>query len=91
MTGDIDVDLLGGTYRLASTFQLGPQDSGENGHNVVYQAAAGQNPVISGAKQVTGWSEYDSSKGIYRASVPVGTQSSQLFVNGAEPSALAVP
>ena len=82
MSGDIDVDLLGGTYRLTSAFQLGPQDSGANGYNVVYQAVPGQNPVITGAKQVTGWSEYDSSKGIYRASVPVGTQSSQLFVNG---------
>jgi Carbohydrate esterase 2 N-terminal len=82
MTGDIDIELLGGTYRLTSTFQLGPQDSGENGHNVVYQAAAGQTPVITGAEQVTGWSEYDPSKGIYRAAVPVGTQSSQLFVNG---------
>jgi hypothetical protein len=82
MGGDIDVDLLGGTYRLTSALQLGPQDSGANGYNVVYQAAPGQNPVISGAKQVTGWSEYDSSKGIYRAAVPAGTQSSQLFVNG---------
>ncbi|HWG26660.1 hypothetical protein [Actinospica sp.] len=83
MSGDIDVELLGGTYQLASTFQLGPQDSGQNGHNVVYQAVSGQTPVITGAAHVTGWSEYDSSKGIYRAAVPAGTQSSQLFVNGA--------
>ena len=83
MAGDIDVDLLGGGYRLASTFRLGPQDSGENGHQVVYQAAPGQNPVITGARQVTGWSEYNSTKDVYRAAVPVGTQSSQLFVNGA--------
>jgi len=83
MSGNIDVDLLGGTYRLADTFQLGPQDSGENGYDVVYQAAPGQQPVITGAKQVTGWSEYDSTKDIYRAAVPVGTESSQLFVNGA--------
>ena len=83
MSGDIDVDLLSGTYRLASTFQLGTQDSGQNGHNVVYQAAPGQSPVITGAQRVTGWSAYDSSKGIYRAAVPAGTQSSQLFVNGA--------
>ncbi|HET9169118.1 MAG TPA: hypothetical protein VFN97_06765 [Actinospica sp.] len=82
MSGDLDVDLLGGTYRLASPFQLGPQDSGANGHNVVYQAAPGQTPVFTGAQRVTGWSEYDSSKGIYRATVPAGTRSSQLFVNG---------
>ena len=83
MSGDIDVDLLGGTYRLADTFRLGPQDSGENGYNVVYQAAPGQQPVITGAKQVTGWSLYDSAADVYRAAVPVGTESSQLFVNGA--------
>ena len=83
MSGNIDVDLLGGNYRLADTFKLGPQDSGENGYDVVYQAAPGQQPVITGAKQVTGWSEYDSTKDIYRAAVPVGTESSQLFVNGA--------
>ena len=83
MSGDIDVDLLGGTYRLADTFRLGPQDSGENGYNVVYQDAPGQQPVITGAKQVTGWSLYDSAADVYRAAVPVGTESSQLFVNGA--------
>lgn len=82
MSGDIDVDLLGGTYRLASAVKLGPQDSGENGHQVVYQAAPGARPVVTGARQVTGWSEYDAGKDVYRAAVPVGTQSSQLFVNG---------
>ena len=83
MAGDIDVDLLGGTYRLSATFKLGPQDSGENGHQVLYQAAPGAQPVISGARQVTGWSEYDAGRNIYRAAVPAGTHSSQLFVDGA--------
>ena len=75
MTGDIAVFLAGGTYRLSSTFQLGPQDSGQNGHTVSWQAAAGQTPVISGATQVTGWSQYDASRNIWRASVPAGTAS----------------
>jgi hypothetical protein len=84
MTGDIVVSLAGGTYRLSSTFQLGPQDSGQNGHTVSWQAAAGQTPVISGATQVTGWSQYDASRNIWRASVPAGTRSRQLWVNGVE-------
>jgi hypothetical protein len=83
MSGDIDVDLLGGTYRLATALRLGPQDSGENGHQVVYQAAPGQQPVITGAKRISGWKQYDPAKGVYRATVPVRTQSSQLFVDGA--------
>jgi len=84
MTGDIAVSLAGGTYRLSSTFQLGPQDSGQNGHTVIWQAASGQTPVISGATQVTGWSQYDTGRNIWRASVPAGTASRQLWVNGVE-------
>jgi len=84
MTGDIVVYLAGGTYRLSSTFRLGPQDSGQNGHTVLWEAMTGQTPVISGATQVTGWSQYDTSRNIWRAGVPVGTQSRQLWVNGVE-------
>jgi hypothetical protein len=40
--------------------------------------------VISGATQVTGWSQYDASRNVWRASVPAGTRSRQLWVNGAE-------
>jgi hypothetical protein len=83
MTGNITVYLMGGTYQLTSTFKLGPQDSGENGHDVDYEAYPGQVPVLSGAIKVTGWSLYNSSLNIYRAAVPAGTDSSQLFVNGA--------
>ncbi len=84
MSGDIVVYLAGGTYRLSSTFQLGPQDSGQNGHTVTWQAMTGQTPVISGATQVTGWSQYNAGRNIWRAGVPVGTQSRQLWVNGVE-------
>jgi hypothetical protein len=81
-SGDIIVYLMGGTYRLASTFQLGTADSGGNGYQVSYQAYPGQTPVLSGAQQVTGWSLYNPSLDIYRAAVPAGTDSSQLFVDG---------
>ncbi|PYC76654.1 hypothetical protein C7C46_22005 [Streptomyces tateyamensis] len=82
MAADIDVYLRGGTYRLSQAFSLGTQDSGQNGHKVVWANYPGEVPVLSGAQQVTGFSLYDSSKNIYRAAVPVGTQSRQLFVNG---------
>ena len=81
MSADIDVTLRGGTYALSSTFTLGPADSGQNGHQVVWQAYPGEKPVFSGAQKITGWSLYDSAKNVYRASVPTGTQSRQLFVN----------
>src|ERR1700761_9276412 len=49
MKSDIYVDLFGGDYRLTQTFQLGPQDSGTNGFQVVYQPVPGQQPVLNGA------------------------------------------
>ena len=82
MTGDVVVDLRGGAYRLTSALTLGPQDSGTGGHTVVWQAHPGERPVFSGGTQVTGWSSYDSARNVYRAAVPVGARSRQLFVNG---------
>ncbi|MGW2718533.1 hypothetical protein [Streptomyces sp. NPDC001492] len=82
MAADIDVVLRGGTYRLSQAFALGASDSGRNGHKVVYAAYPGEKPVLSGATKVSGFSLFDSGKNIYRAAVPAGTQSRQLFVDG---------
>ncbi|HJP78963.1 MAG TPA: hypothetical protein VJ914_32115, partial [Pseudonocardiaceae bacterium] len=81
-TGDIVVYLMGGTYRLSSTFQLGPQDSGSNGHTVYWEASPGQDPVIDGSQQVAGWSQYNAGLNIWRAPVAAGTQARDLWVNG---------
>jgi len=83
MTGDIVVELAGGTYRLSAPLALGAADSGTNGHTVVWQAAAGATPMISGGRQVTGWSLHDAASNVYAASVPVGADSRQLYVDGA--------
>ncbi|MEY9966146.1 hypothetical protein ABIA33_004205 [Streptacidiphilus sp. MAP12-16] len=82
MSADLTVYLRGGTYQLSTPMSFGPQDSGQNGHKVVWAAYPGETPLISGADKVSGFSLYDSGKNIYRASVPAGTQSRQLFVNG---------
>lgn len=80
--GATTVELLGGTYRMTDPLQFGVQDSGTPGHPVVYEAAPGQTPVISGAERVTGFTEVDPTKDIYRAPVPKGVASRELFVNG---------
>ncbi len=82
MSGDIVVQLAGGTYRLSAPLSLGSADSGTNGHTVYWQAAPGQTPVISGGQQVTGWTLHDSANNIYAASVPVGADSRQLYIDG---------
>jgi hypothetical protein len=91
MTGDVVVQLAGGTYRLSSPLTFGSADSGRNGHTVTWQAAAGQSPVISGGQQVTGWSLKDAANNIYAAPVPAGTDSRQLYVDGALAPRAAIP
>lgn len=42
MTGDILVELAGGTYRLTAPFTLTGADSATNGHAIDWQAESGQ-------------------------------------------------
>jgi hypothetical protein len=83
MSDDIVVQLAGGTYRLSAPFRLTAEDSGTNGHRVIWQAAPSARPVISGARAVTGWSLADAGRNIWRADAGAGTDTRQLYVNGA--------
>ncbi|WP_157856338.1 right-handed parallel beta-helix repeat-containing protein [Actinacidiphila yeochonensis] len=85
------VELLDGTYRLAKTWKFGTADSGTPGHPVVWRAAPGAHPVVSGATRVTGWSQVGGT-GVWSAKVPRDSASRQLYVDGAEaPVAQATP
>jgi hypothetical protein len=81
-TTDVEVVLHGADYRLSQPFALTSADSGANGHVVRYHAASGDSPVLNGALSVTGFTLFNAAKNIWVASVPAGTQSRHLFVNG---------
>jgi regulation of enolase protein 1 (concanavalin A-like superfamily) len=83
MTGNIFVQLAGGVYRLSSTLTLTSTDSGTNGYSVSWQAAPGQQPYVTGGKQVTSWTEINTTKDIWSASIPSGVSTRDLWVNGA--------
>src|SRR5262245_25381123 len=53
-TGDVTVSLADGVYPLSSALSLDSGDSGTGGHNVVWTAAAGAHPVLSGGIALTG-------------------------------------
>jgi hypothetical protein len=87
----VTVELRDGTYRFGKTWKFGAADSGSPGHPVVWQAAPGAHPVISGATRVSGWSQVGGT-GVWSATVPRGSASRQLYVDGAEaPVAQATP
>ena len=89
---NVTVELLNGTYRLASTWKFGAADSGSEAHPVVWTAAPGAHPVVSGGTQITDWTPVQGSGGVWAARVPRGTESRQLYVNGTDvPLAQAAP
>src|SRR5260370_18795506 len=61
MTSDVHLVVAGGTYALSSAIVLSLADSGQNGHRVVWQAAAGQTPVVSGVLPITAWTTSTST------------------------------
>ena len=82
MTGDIVVYLRGGTYTPESPVTFTESDSASNGHEIIYRAYPGESPVISGGVEITEWEEVDSVKHVYRAPVPTGLNTRELYVDG---------
>jgi len=80
----VNVSIGDGTYRLTAPLAFGAQDSGSSKAPVVYKAASGAKPVISGGKQVTGWTLHNADFNIWQASVSVetGTMPRELYING---------
>ena len=82
-TGPVTVRIADGTYRLGETLRFGPEDSGAKDAPVIYEAAQGAKPVISGGRVITGWK---LSGKLWRATVPGAAGGKwvfrQLFVDG---------
>lgn len=81
MTGDIVVYLGGGTHRVSESVVFDANDSGTNGHKVIYKAADGQTPIVSGGRAIKNWQLHDKEKNIYKARVG-GLRFRQIYVDG---------
>ncbi len=66
MTGDIVVNILPGEYVQTETLDFFNEDSGFNGHRVIWRGSGEEKPVISGGERVSGFTAYGSD-GIYVA------------------------
>ena len=74
---DIKVFLDGGIYLLQKPLILGPEDSGRDDFQVIYTAERGENPIISGGSQITGWTKNDMD--LWVAEVPMIDGKSWIF------------
>ena len=80
--GDVHVELAGGTYGLKAPLSFGPKDSGRGGHRIVWEAASGATPVLSGGVPVRGWHQDSANPKLWSASVPAGLATRQLYADG---------
>jgi|GEM_PF-848582 len=78
MTGDIEVRLLPGDYNLDSTLEFNENDSGTNGHQIIYknQGALGSARIIGGTR-ITNWELHTG--GIYKSNVGMGLDLQALY------------
>src|SRR5215212_2214601 len=81
MTGDIDVLLLPGTYRLAAPLRLDASDSGTNGHTVRWTGVPGAT-VLSGDTRLSGWQRTAPDSPVWSAPAPADLRTRQLYVDG---------
>ena len=80
----MNVNVADGTYTITEPLVLEPIDSGTEQAPVVYRAASGGHPVLSGGRAITGWQP--GEKGIWKTQLPEVAAGrwyfEQLFVNG---------
>ena len=81
MQGPIIVYLHGGVYSIRQTVKFAPEDSGQNGYDIIYRAAEAESPVLSGGISVGAWQEMPGSP-IWKTQLPQVQAFRQLYVNG---------
>jgi hypothetical protein len=79
---NVCVIIKDGLYALTEPLRFTSLDGGQGTHSVIWQAAPGAKPVISGGIRVTGWRLFDTKNHIYVADTPVGMDSRQVWVDG---------
>lgn len=68
MTGDIAVNILGGTYYQTESIDFLTEDSGFNGYNVIYRGIDA--PIISGGRLICGFVPSSRKDGVYELYLP---------------------
>jgi hypothetical protein len=81
MKGSIVVYVHGGVYPVSETIQFGAIDSGQNGYDIIYRAAEGENPVFSGGITVNGWQKVPDSL-LWKTTLTDVKGFRQMYVNG---------
>ena len=81
MSSNIVVTLGEGTYFLTEPLAFDESDGGTGDFKVIYRAASGAKPVISGGKVVTGWEQDPDNNNLYRVQISDIPHIRNLYIN----------
>ena len=87
--GAVTVWFAEGIYPIEEAVTLEPRDSGTEADPIVYAAAPGTHPVISGGRQIRGWHAIEG--GLWSSAGAVGLETEQLWINGRRASRARIP
>lgn len=76
---DITILLRGGNYPISKTLIFGPEDSGKEGHPIIWKAYEGEIPVLTGGIEVGNWQKGEN--GIWQTKLERSEKLRQLYVN----------
>lgn len=89
----VTVQIRGGTYRLGEPLVFKPADSGTENCPVVYAAAPGERPLLSGGRLIAGWQRAEGN--LWKTHLPEVAEGKwffhQLFVNGQRRQPARIP
>lgn len=80
MTSNININLRGGNYSLSESLLFENIDGGKNGFKVIYKSFDTEKAVVSGGKQIIGWSQV-AGKNFWVADVPISSGFANYFRN----------
>jgi len=81
MQSSIVVYIHSGTYSISQPIIFTTSDSGQNGYDIIYRAADGETPILSGGLNVINWERITDSQ-LWKAKVENVKDFRQLYING---------
>jgi hypothetical protein len=90
MQSPIVVYVHGGTYSVNQPITFTTIDSGQNGYDIIYKAAEGENPIFSGGVNILGWEKVPGSQ-LWKTTLRDVQGFRQVYVNGARAQRAASP
>jgi hypothetical protein len=81
MQSPIEVIIHGGAYGISQPIKFTENDSGQNGHDIIYRAAEGETPIFSGGINVTNWKKVPDTP-LWKVTLQNVKTFRQMYVNG---------